>query len=135
MLGSLENVEAVLEKALPAPGCRVVVRVFAQRDWAHLQVSDTGSGIPPEVRPHVFEPFFTTKPEGKGTGLGLAICHGILQSHGGTIQFETEVGRGTTFDVRLPLADGAPPPPRDPSSPGSPERGIPDPTRTLSMGS
>ncbi len=130
VLNLLNNAYDSLENA-----GRVVVRVFAQRDWAHLQVSDTGSGIPPEVRPHVFEPFFTTKPEGKGTGLGLAICHGILQSHGGTIQFETEVGRGTTFDVRLPLADGAPPPPRDPSSPGSPERGIPDPTRTLSTGS
>ena len=82
---------------------RVTVKVYAQRDWAHVQVIDTGSGIPPEVQPHLFEPFFTTKPEGKGTGLGLAICHGIVQSHGGSIEFDTELGRGTTFDVRLPL--------------------------------
>jgi two-component system, cell cycle sensor histidine kinase and response regulator CckA len=80
------------------------IRVTVENDgtWAHLRVSDSGAGIPDEVRAHLFEPFFTTKPEGKGTGLGLAICHGIVESHGGAIEVESTVGKGTTFDVRLP---------------------------------
>ena len=83
---------------------RVTVRVFANDEWAHIRVSDNGPGIPPEVQAHLFEPFFTTKPEGKGTGLGLAICHGIVQSHGGTIEVESEPSSETTFDVKLPLS-------------------------------
>ena len=83
---------------------RVLVRVHADDEWAHIRVSDNGPGIPAEVQAHLFEPFFTTKPEGKGTGLGLAICHGIVQSHGGTIEVESEPGAETTFDVKLPLS-------------------------------
>jgi signal transduction histidine kinase len=81
---------------------RVAVEVEASSDWAHIRVRDNGPGIVPEVRSHLFEPFITTKPEGKGTGLGLAICHGIVESHGGEIEVESEPGRGATFDVRLP---------------------------------
>ncbi len=91
---------------------RVVLRVFADEDGAHVTVSDNGPGMGPEVQAHLFEPFFTTKPEGKGTGLGLAICHGIVQSHGGTIDVDSAVGEGSTFDVRLPLSlapSGGPP--------------------------
>ena len=83
---------------------RVGVRVHADGEWAHIRVSDNGPGIPSEVQAHLFEPFFTTKPEGKGTGLGLAICHGIVQSHGGTIEVESEPGTETTFEVKLPLS-------------------------------
>ena len=78
------------------------IEVRANADWAHVVVQDNGPGIPPDVQAHLFEPFYTTKPEGKGTGLGLAICHGIVESHGGTIEVESEAGEGTLFDVSLP---------------------------------
>jgi len=81
---------------------RVLVEVGASEGWAHIRVTDNGPGIVPEVLTHLFEPFITTKPEGKGTGLGLAICHGIVQSHGGEIEVDSEPGQGATFDVRLP---------------------------------
>lgn len=69
-----------------------------------LRVEDTGCGIPPEVLPHIFEPFFTTKEAGKGTGLGLATVYGVTRQHQGWITVETEVGRGTAFQVFLPAA-------------------------------
>ena len=75
---------------------------------ALVEISDTGEGIPPEVLPRIFDPFFTTKPVGVGTGLGLWICQGIVASLGGEIEVESEAGRGTTFRVYLPAADGAP---------------------------
>jgi len=74
-----------------------------------LAVGDDGTGISAEVREKLFAPFFTTKPFGQGTGLGLAICHGIVASHGGTIEVESEVGRGTRFTVVLPAGAGASP--------------------------
>jgi signal transduction histidine kinase/CheY-like chemotaxis protein len=67
---------------------------------------DTGPGIAPEHRNRIFDPFFTTKPEVSGTGLGLSVSLGIVQSHGGTIDVESEVGRGSTFTVTLPLVAG-----------------------------
>jgi signal transduction histidine kinase len=67
-----------------------------------IDISDTGHGIPPEVLPRIFDPFFTTKPAGVGTGLGLSISHSIVQKMGGEMQVESQVGRGTTFSLRLP---------------------------------
>ena len=67
-----------------------------------LEVEDTGTGIPPEVLPHIFEPFYTTKPIGQGTGMGLAAVHGAVQQLGGHIEVRTEVGKGTCFSVYLP---------------------------------
>jgi PAS domain S-box-containing protein len=73
-------------------------------DWVELRISDTGAGIPEDIRQRVFDPFFTTKPVGKGTGQGLAIAHDVVTGkHQGTIAIESEVGVGTTFIIRLPL--------------------------------
>ena len=73
-------------------------------DFAEIRISDTGTGIPEKVRANIFDPFFTTKEVGKGTGQGLAISHNVIvEKHGGTISFETEMGKGTTFIIRLPI--------------------------------
>jgi signal transduction histidine kinase len=72
-----------------------------------VEVIDTGSGIPADVLARVFDPFFTTKAEGKGTGLGLPICKRIVEQHRGTLEIESEVGKGTTVRVTLPVKNGA----------------------------
>ncbi|HEY3668115.1 MAG TPA: ATP-binding protein [Polyangiaceae bacterium] len=81
-------------------------------DHVELRIADTGAGIPEAARAKVFEPFFTTKAVGKGTGQGLAIAYSVVvDKHQGSISFETEIGRGTTFIITLPLvAAGSSPP-------------------------
>ena len=71
-----------------------------------IKVSDTGSGIAPEVLPHLFEPFFTTKELGKGTGMGLATVYGIVQQHAGWIEVESQTGRGASFKIFIPGVTG-----------------------------
>ena len=70
-----------------------------------LVVQDTGAGIGPEIRERIFDPFFTTKGPGEGTGMGLSVVHGIVTGYGGTIRVESEEGRGTRFEVLLPMAE------------------------------
>ena len=87
----------------------IAIRTRRVGAWAEIRVRDTGAGIPDAVRPNVFNPFFTTKPMGKGTGQGLAVAHAVIvQKHGGTIDFETEIGVGTTFIIRLPIGTPLP---------------------------
>ncbi len=69
-----------------------------------LTISDTGCGIPKEITNRIFEPFFTTKEKGKGTGLGLAMVYGVIKDHKGYITVQSEVGKGSTFDVYLPVS-------------------------------
>jgi signal transduction histidine kinase len=93
-----------------AEGDRLAVRTHAlhKRDggkWVQIEVSDTGCGIPAADLDHIFDPFYTTKhvsEEREGTGLGLTIVHQIIEEHGGYIEVQSEVGRGTTFFVNLP---------------------------------
>jgi signal transduction histidine kinase len=90
-----------------SPGNRGKIRVSTTLfgDHVEIAITDSGRGIPPEVRARIFDPFFTTKEVGKGTGQGLAIARAVVvDKHGGTLRFDTEVGKGTTFYIRLPIA-------------------------------
>jgi len=80
----------------------ISVTTYTESDSVVIAISDTGTGIPPAVQPRIFDPFFTTKEVGRGSGQGLAISRAVVQQHGGTLTFETEAGKGTTFFVRLP---------------------------------
>jgi two-component system, NtrC family, sensor kinase len=78
-------------------------RLNSSADEIGIEVRDDGTGISPEILPHIFEPFLTTKEASHGVGLGLAISRGIVESHGGRVDVQSEVGEGTTFSVALPL--------------------------------
>jgi signal transduction histidine kinase len=83
---------------------RIEVRTRQDGQFVEVAISDSGTGIPEEIREKIFDPFFTTKEVGKGTGQGLSIARSIVvKKHGGTLTFETEMGHGTTFYVRLPV--------------------------------
>jgi PAS domain S-box-containing protein len=82
----------------------------AEENEVLVEIADDGCGIPEEALPRIFDPFFTTKPVGQGTGLGLSMCHGIVAEHGGRIDVESTVGRGSKFLVRLPVGVAVPRP-------------------------
>jgi signal transduction histidine kinase len=92
-------------QALPeghAASNEVTLRTYMRGATVTVEVADTGAGISPQVLPHIFDPFFTTKPIGEGTGLGLAVSCRIVADHGGQIDVESKVGRGSVFRVSLP---------------------------------
>ena len=101
-----------LDSSDPAPPSALGVECsrlnVSSSKFVSVSVSDTGTGMPPEVRARIFEPFFTTKGEGKGTGIGLATVVRIVKSHGGFLRVESEVGQGTSFEVFLPCASETP---------------------------
>lgn len=86
---------------------RITITTRRRGDTLELLVADTGCGMTPDVQAKIFDPFFTTKPVGKGTGQGLALAHNVVTSHGGTIDVQSQPGKGTCFTVRLPLSGTA----------------------------
>ena len=103
---ALLNLAINAQEAMPDGG-RLTIRIRHEGDAAVIEVEDQGVGIPLDMRDRVFRPFFSTK--GTGTGLGLSITRRIVLAHGGSIDFASELGHGTTFTVRLPLREsGAP---------------------------
>jgi signal transduction histidine kinase len=94
-------------QAMPQGGV-LAVRTGASEVEVTVSFVDTGVGIAPENLGRIFEPFFTTKSEISGTGLGLSVSLGIVRQHGGVIEVQSEVGKGTTFTVRIPRAGLAP---------------------------
>jgi len=111
LVNLVANAHHALRRHSPPRRVAVVVRHDAQRRRVRLEIADTGPGIPADVRATIFEPFFTTKPVGEGTGLGLSLCRDIVTDHHGTIEVDSEPGRGTTFVVELPVET----PPRGPA--------------------
>jgi signal transduction histidine kinase len=103
-------------KGTPEEG-KITVRTAGENGFVVISVSDTGGGIPESIRARSFDPFFTTKEVGKGTGQGLAIARTVVvDKHKGTLHFDTELGTGTTFYIRLPVAG---PPSQSDSEPAS----------------
>jgi two-component system, NtrC family, sensor kinase len=83
---------------------RISVRTSAEGDWVTIAIGDTGCGIPEAIRSKVYDPFFTTKEVGRGTGQGLALAHVVIvEQHGGSLSFDSTVGEGTVFYLRLPV--------------------------------
>jgi C4-dicarboxylate-specific signal transduction histidine kinase len=91
------------QAVMQSQGPHVISIATAERDGrAHLEVTDSGPGVPPDNEPKLFQPFFTTKPVGEGTGLGLSVSYGIIRSHGGTIGYRRAPGGGAVFYFDLP---------------------------------
>jgi signal transduction histidine kinase len=106
ILNLLVNAAHAIDDVVQQSGQKghIKVRTKQEGSWVELAISDSGTGIPVEIRDKIFDPFFTTKEVGRGTGQGLAIARSIVMTkHGGTLTFDTKCGSGTTFYVRLPV--------------------------------
>ncbi|MBI5251467.1 MAG: response regulator [Desulfomonile tiedjei] len=103
-------IEAIKSMPIPLTEERIAIKTGivteGDTELVEIEIRDSGPGIAKEIRDHIFEPFFTSKEVGKGTGLGLSISQGIVQSHQGTIDVESEPGMGATFRIRLPIKLG-----------------------------
>jgi len=99
--GGKLNIE--LKQVTIEPGQKTPMPDIEPGAWLQLTIADTGTGIQPEVLPHIFEPFYTTKEPGSGSGLGLAQVYGIVGQHGGHVDVKTEWGQGTTFTIYMPV--------------------------------
>jgi signal transduction histidine kinase len=108
MLNLIVNAAHAIGEVLgerPTAKGKITIRTRCAGAWAEIEVADTGAGIPAPIRHRIFDPFFTTKGVGKGTGQGLSIAHTVVvRKHGGTIDVESEAGKGTSFLLRLPMA-------------------------------
>jgi signal transduction histidine kinase len=107
VLNLIVNAAHAIGDVVKGTGAKGKIKVATRMlgDQVEISIGDTGRGIPVEVRSRIFDPFFTTKEVGKGTGQGLAIARTVVvDKHGGTLHFETELGQGTTFYIRLPVA-------------------------------
>ncbi|MBI3457965.1 MAG: response regulator [Candidatus Rokubacteria bacterium] len=103
LVNFVTNAHHAMREVAPPRRLTLATRFDATRGRVYLEVADTGPGIPREIQARIFEPFFTTKPPGQGTGLGLSLCRGIVEGHGGTLDVESEPGRGALFRVELPV--------------------------------
>jgi len=105
ILNLLNNAEEALpepKEGMPEVGDKIILTTQVDSENVKISIQDTGEGIAQENLSTIFEPFFTTKAI-KGTGLGLYVCHGIVKSHGGYIDVNSEIGKGTTFTITLPI--------------------------------
>lgn len=104
VINAAQAIGDVVQKTPGAKG-QITIHTSRRDQDVEIRISDTGAGIPDEIRPHIFEPFFTTKEVGKGTGQGLTVVYNsIVKLHQGAVAFESALGRGTTFILRLPVA-------------------------------
>lgn len=97
----INAVQAIKEKGING---EILIKTYFDEDYINCEISDNGGGIPAEYINKIFEPFFTTKPVGSGTGLGLSISHDIIvNKHNGKLSVISDLGKGTTFTVSLPI--------------------------------
>ena len=110
ILNLIVNAAHAIQDAVDGRGTKGLIRITSRSEGerAEIRITDTGIGIPESIRSRIFDPFFTTKAVGRGTGQGLAIAYSnVVDKHRGTIEVESEEGKGSTFIVRLPLQDGS----------------------------
>ncbi|MCS7227707.1 MAG: ATP-binding protein, partial [Endomicrobia bacterium] len=98
MINIIQNAVYFLKSSIKK---EIRIKTYLDSEYIVIAISDTGCGIPSDIKDKIFEPFFTTKPN--GTGLGLTICRNIVSAHNGVITVESETGKGTTFFIKLPL--------------------------------
>jgi two-component system NtrC family sensor kinase len=105
VLNIVVNAGHAIAEAVGTSGRKGRLSVVTRRDGddAVISISDTGPGIPEDIRARIFDPFFTTKEVGRGSGQGLSIARAVADKHGAQLTFETELGKGTTFHLRLPI--------------------------------